>query len=79
MVLLWTAYAKLFQSIEELSKILPWAKEHPILVKFTGVIDLLGGLGLILPSLLRIQPKLIIYAAYGTIALMVTSSIFQGQ
>lgn len=76
LALLWGAYAKLFLPIEELSQMLPWAAENPTLVVFTGIIDLLGGLGLILPALLRIQPKLTIYAAYGTILLMITASIF---
>ena len=54
----------------------PWIKENPGLVKFTGAIDLLAGIGLILPALFRIQPKLTIYAAYGTIVLMIAASIF---
>ncbi|MGZ3931640.1 MAG: DoxX family protein [Bacteroidia bacterium] len=54
----------------------PWIKENPGLVKITGVFDLLAGLGLVLPALLRIQPKLTVYAAYGTIALMIAASVF---
>jgi uncharacterized membrane protein YphA (DoxX/SURF4 family) len=54
----------------------PWVKENPGLEKLTGVIDLLAGLGLVLPALLRIQPKLTIYAAYGTVTLMIAASIF---
>lgn len=53
-----------------------WIKDNPDLVKATGILDLLAGIGLILPALLRIQPKLTIYAAYGTVALMVGASIF---
>jgi hypothetical protein len=40
------------------------------------VLDLLAGIGLILPAALRIRPKLTIYAAYGTVALMLAASIF---
>ncbi|MFK7925951.1 MAG: DoxX family protein [Bacteroidia bacterium] len=76
LLLLWGAYAKLFLPMEEISEMLPWATENPMLAKFTGIVDLLGGLGLILPALLRIQPKLTIYAAYGTGALMIGASIF---
>jgi len=54
----------------------PWIKENPNLAKATGVLDLLGGIGLVLPALLRIQPKLVVYAAYGILALMVSASIF---
>ena len=55
---------------------LPWALENPGLLKLTGIIDLLGGLGIILPAALRVQPKLTVFAAYGIIALMVLGSIF---
>jgi hypothetical protein len=42
----------------------------------TGIIDLPGGVGLIVPSLLRIKPRLTIYAALGAIVLMIIASIF---
>lgn len=57
---------KLFQPIEELSKMLPWATEMPaLMVRFIGLSEVLGGLGLLLPSLLRIQPQLTPIAAIG--------------
>lgn len=74
--LIWGGYVKLFQPIEETAKMLPWALEHPSLLKFTGVVDLLGGLGIVLPSALRIHPKLTVFAAYGIIILMISASIF---
>lgn len=54
----------------------PWIKENPSLVLITGIFDLSGGLGIVLPTLLRIQPKLAVLTAYGIIALMVVASIF---
>lgn len=54
----------------------PWVKDNPNLVLITGLVDLLGGIGIILPALLRIQPKLTIYAAYGIILLMIAASVF---
>ena len=69
-------YAKVLQPVEEAAKMLPWVTEQPNLATFTGIVDLLGALGLILPALLRIQPKLTIYAAYGGILLMVAAIIF---
>ena len=78
-MLLWGAYAKLAMSQEELLQMMPWVVESPTLGTFTGIVDLLGGLGLILPALLRIQPKLTVYAAYGTILLMVAGAIFHGS
>lgn len=76
LLFIWAAYTKLFQPLEEAAKMLPWAKDNPGLVKLTGIVELLAVLGLILPSALRIQPKLTVYAAYGIIALMISASIF---
>jgi len=72
----WAAVMKLFQPADQLAAMWPWTAEHLVLVKLTGVLDLLAGIGLILPALFRIQPKLTIYAAYGTIALMIAASAF---
>jgi putative oxidoreductase len=76
LMFLWAAYTKLFQPLEEAAKMLPWAKENPELVKITGIVELLAVLGIILPSALRIQPKLTVYAAYGIIALMISAAVF---
>lgn len=73
---IWAATMKLFQPADELAKMWPWTADHAGLVKFTGILDLLTGIGLILPALLRIQPGLTIYSAYGTVVLMITASIF---
>lgn len=76
-VLIWAAGMKLFKPIEELAIMWPWTGQvAPALVKLTGIIDILGALGLILPSLLRIKPNLTPIAAIGVIALMVCASIF---
>lgn len=75
--LIWAAWMKLVQPIEQLAAMWPWAGEVPVaLVKMTGIIDLLGAAGLILPSVLRIQPKLTPMAAIGVIILMVCASVF---
>jgi len=54
----------------------PWIKDNPNLVVLAGIVDLLGGIGIVLPWLLKIKPKLTIYAAYGIIVLMVAAIIF---
>lgn len=57
---------KLFQPIEEIAKTLPWAAEMPsAMVRFIGLSEVLGGIGLLLPSILRTQPKLTVFAAIG--------------
>lgn len=68
---------KLFQSTEELAKMLPWVTDVPMaMVKFIGISELLGGLGLLLPSLLRIKPILTPFAAMGLALVMILASFF---
>jgi hypothetical protein len=74
--LIWASAMKFFQPADKLAAMWPWTADNPMLVKLTAVLDFLAGIGLILPTLLRVQPKLTVYAAYGTIALMVAASIF---
>jgi uncharacterized membrane protein YphA (DoxX/SURF4 family) len=75
--LIWAGTIKLFQPAEKLAEMWPWVAQVPNgLLKFTGVIDLLGGLGLILPGLLRIQPKLTYISALCIVVLMVVASVF---
>jgi len=52
-------FMKLTTPIADLSQMLPWAAEAPeMLVRFIGLSEVLGALGLVLPTALRIQPKL---------------------
>lgn len=77
LTLVWAAYMKLFQSPTELAAMWPWAGEvPPWVVHFTGVADLLAGLGLVLPMALRIKPVLTPIAATGLVILMVAAAIF---
>jgi uncharacterized membrane protein YphA (DoxX/SURF4 family) len=73
LMLVWAGFMKLFQP-EQLP--FPWIKDNANLVLLTGAADLLGGLGIILPALLKIKPKLTIFAAYGIILLMIAACIF---
>jgi putative oxidoreductase len=68
---------KLFQPIEEITKMLPWVADTPAgLVRFIGLSELLGGIGLLLPSILRIQPKLTVFAAIGLTIVQVLAAGF---
>jgi uncharacterized membrane protein YphA (DoxX/SURF4 family) len=74
---IWAGMMKLFQPIEKLSEMWLWTSQVPdVLLKFTGIVDLLGGIGLILPSLLRIKPKITPMTAIAIVVLMVCASIF---
>jgi hypothetical protein len=53
------------------------AKILPIsLVRFIGLMELLGAIGLILPAALRIFPKLTSYAALGLVLLQILAMIY---
>lgn len=70
---LWAGFMKLFAS-HQLP--FPWIKESGNLVVITGIVDLLAGLGMLLPALLNIKPKLTITAAGGIVVLMIAASVF---
>ena len=74
--LIWAGSMKLFQSPAALAQLWPWTADHRHLVIITGILDLLAGAGLILPSLLRIRTKLTVYAAYGVILMMIAAMVF---
>lgn len=64
-------------SIQDLSLSLPWAKDLPLfVVRFIGVSEFLAGVGLLLPSILRIMPVLTPYAATGIVIIMTLASGF---
>jgi uncharacterized membrane protein YphA (DoxX/SURF4 family) len=76
-ILIWAAYMKLFTPTEKLALMWPWAAQVPkALLIFTGMVDLTGALGLILPGLLRIIPKLTPIAALCIILLMAVAITF---
>lgn len=56
-----------------------WAgRVPPMLVPFIGVSEFLGGVGLILPSALRIAPKVSALAAAGLVTIMILAAIEHG-
>lgn len=73
-------FAKVSQPIVELAPMMPFVTDVPaLLVRFIGVAELAGALGLILPSLTRIQPKLTAWAAMGLAAIMVLAALFHAM
>lgn len=65
------------KSIEELSPMLPWVKDFSITtVRFIGVCEFLGALGLLLPSLLKIKPVLTPMAAIGLVLVMSLAALY---
>jgi uncharacterized membrane protein YphA (DoxX/SURF4 family) len=55
---------KATQPLDQLAKMMTWIPSFPpIFVRSLGVVEVLGAIGLILPSLTRIQPRLTVIAA----------------
>ena len=73
---LMVGFMKTFVPLPELSKTLPMAAELPILIRFIGISELAGGVGLLLPAALRVLPRLTIIAAYALGLVMVLALVF---
>jgi hypothetical protein len=72
-----TAIWKLATPIAALAAMIPWAGQvSPALLYTTALFDLLGGLGVLLPSLTRIAPRLTVLAALGCVALQASAIVF---
>lgn len=68
---------KTLTPIPELAATLPWAATMPeAIVRFIGISELAGAIGLVLPSLFRIKPQLTVLAAAGLALVMVLASAF---
>lgn len=72
-----TGLWKLMTPVPALAAMIPWAGQVPVaFLDATAVIDLCGGLGIVLPSLTRIKPGLTVLAALGCAALQVSAIVF---
>ena len=68
---------KLLTPTPELAAMIPWAGQvPPAFLSAIGLIDLAGGLGVLLPSLTRIKPGLAVLAALGCTLLMLCAIAF---
>lgn len=75
-----TGLWKLATPIPDLASKMPWMGEvSPAFLRATAAFDLLGGLGVLLPSLTRIRPSLAVLAALACVALMAAAIIFHIQ
>lgn len=72
-----TGVWKLLTPIDALAAKIPWAGEvAPGFLMMTAVVDLLGGLGLVVPALTGIKPKLTFFAALGCCGLQASAIAF---
>lgn len=68
---------KAFQPYEAIARFINWAPDvSPALVRFIGVSEILGAIGLILPGWIGFWPRLTVPAASGLSFIMFSASIF---
>lgn len=67
---------KLSLPFDQAVAMFPWAADVPVLYAVTSVLDVLGGLGVILPSLTRVLPWMTVVAALGVVLLMMSAVVF---
>jgi uncharacterized membrane protein YphA (DoxX/SURF4 family) len=70
--------SKLVMSIELMQEMARQSGQSPLpgmLLRFIGVAELLGGIGLVLPALLRIRPGLTPLAAAGLLIIMIGATV----
>jgi uncharacterized membrane protein YphA (DoxX/SURF4 family) len=66
---------KLVMPIEEMMKQMPLPLPG-LFLRFTGVVEVLGAIGVILPWLLRIRPGLTPLAAAGLVIVMIGATVY---
>jgi uncharacterized membrane protein YphA (DoxX/SURF4 family) len=66
---------KLVLPIEEMTKQMPLPLPD-LFLRFTGIVEMLGAIGLILPWLLRIRPGLTPVAAAGLVIVMIGATVY---
>ncbi|HWB62181.1 MAG TPA: DoxX family protein [Chitinophagales bacterium] len=71
---------KATQPVEKLSEKMPWVKDYSaFMVRFVGVAELLGGIGLVVPWLTGIMPVLTPVAAVALCLVMVLAAIYHAR
>jgi len=70
-------FTKLTTPIPELAAMMPWTGDVPAwFVRSIALVDLAGGIGVLLPALTGIQPRLTTLAALGCIVLQLLAAAF---
>ena len=76
LILIWAVYTKLGTPGIQLAEMWPWTANYPNLVVITGVLDLMAGIGIIVPSLFKNSAKLTLYTALSVALLMISAMMF---
>ena len=67
--------SKFAMPVDQMTKDMPQALASGAFIHFIGVCEVLGGLGLVLPGLLRIKPGLTPLAAAGLVIIMIGATV----
>jgi putative oxidoreductase len=71
---------KALRPLEEVSKRMAWANDVPAwFVRFIGIAEILGALGLILPAFTGILPWLTVAAAVGLVIVMLSAGVLHAS
>ena len=74
---IWSGGMKAFAPVEMLAEGMEWVATTPVwLVRLPGFAEVLGAIGVVLPSLTRIRPGLAPLAAAGLALVMVLAFVF---
>ena len=75
-IFLFAGLKKLLQPKEKLETKMGWVNDFaPGSIKAIGLLEILAGLGLIVPSILQIAPHLTTWAAIGLVVLMIGAAV----
>jgi uncharacterized membrane protein YphA (DoxX/SURF4 family) len=73
-------FMKLTMPIAEISKVWPWTGQvSERFLRFIAVVDLVGGIGILVPALTRILPRLTVLAALGCTVVQVLAIGFHAS
>jgi uncharacterized membrane protein YphA (DoxX/SURF4 family) len=75
LLFLFAGVAKFVMPVDEMTKGMPAALANGLFLHFIGVCEALGGLGLVLPGLLKIKPGLTPLAAAGLVIIMIGATV----
>ena len=68
---------KLFMPVKQLAEMWVWPGQVPTwFLHLTGILDVAGGLGVLLPAITRASPRLTVLAALGCTLLQIAAIIF---
>ena len=68
---------KLFMPVDKLAAMWHWPGQVPVwFLHLTGILDTAGGIGILLPAVTRILPRLTVLAALGCTLLQIAAIVF---